>query len=98
MTRLTIELPDDVMAAFTERAKAAGYAGAEAYLLALARAEATRMALPAAHEPHTWTQIEAKLREALEDPSPPIPMTPEAREALWREAKERRAMLQGRAS
>lgn len=97
MTRLTIELPDDVAAAFAERATAVGHAGAEAYLRAFAQAKLARAAEPARREelpayvPHTWAQIEAKVLEALNDPSPPIPVTPEWWETLWREGRERRA-------
>ncbi len=91
MTRLIIELPDELAVVLAERAKAAGHQGAEAYLVAIATQEAKRSSSPEPYEPHTWDQIEAKVFEALDDPSPRIVVTAEFWESIRRGGKERAA-------
>ena len=86
MTRLMIELPDEVAATLAERAKAAGHATTEAFLAAWACAEWGQPPVASRRE------LEVKLLEALEsDLSEPA--TREEWEAIRREGQARVAAL-----
>jgi hypothetical protein len=86
MTRLLIELPDEVAATLAERARAAGHASTEAFLAAWACAEWGEAAVASRHD------LEAKLLEAI-DSGPSEPATREDWDAIRREGQARVAAL-----
>jgi hypothetical protein len=86
MTRLMIELPDDVAATLAERAKAAGHVTTEAFLAAWACAVWGQAPVASRDE------LEANLLEAV-DSGPSEPATREDWEAIRREGQARIAAL-----
>lgn len=88
MTRLMIELPDEVAATLAERAKASGHATVESFLQAWACAEWGEAPVTSLRE------LESKLVEAI-DSGPSEPATREDWEAIRREGQSRLKALRG---
>jgi plasmid stability protein len=91
MTRLSIDLPDDVRTRLQDRAARAGHESVEEYVAALLMAEAEEPADEYGAPPHLTyrsdTELEALLLERVTDGSPGVDATP----AFWKDLKRRAA-------
>src|SRR5437868_3396999 len=94
MTRLSIELPDDVRSKLVERAARGGHASVEAFVQALLRAEADETVDDDDGPPglsfRSEAELEAMLLARLDDDAGEIEVTPEFWDNLQREIQERR--------
>jgi len=94
MTKLSIELADDVRTRLQNRAARAGHESVEAYVTALLQAEVEEPEDEYGAPPHLTYRsdvaLEALLLERVMDESPGIEATPEFWEDLKRRATERR--------
>jgi plasmid stability protein len=94
MTRLSIEVPDEVKSKLEARAARSGHANVEAYVGELLRAEAEELdedyGAPAHLTFRSDRELEALLLESINDPRPSIEATPEFWAALQRRAEARR--------
>jgi plasmid stability protein len=94
MTRLSIDLPEDVRRRLEARAARSGHMTVEAYVQALLTAEAEESLDNYAGPPHltfhTDAELEALLLDRLNDTRPDIEATPEFWEDLERRAEARR--------
>ena len=95
MTRLSIDLPDDVRANLEDRATRAGYPNVEAYIESVLRDEAAEAGNDPGAPPHlTFSsddELEAILVRRLDDPADPVEATAEFWTDLKRRASERRS-------
>lgn len=90
MTRLSIDLPEDVKARLEARAARSGHANVEEFVQALLRAEATAPDSedetgPAHLSYRSAEELEALLLQRIEDPRAGIEVTPE----FWVEFQRR---------
>jgi len=89
MTRLSIDLPEDVKTRLEARAARSGHGTVEEYVQALLRAEADEpsedYAAPAHLTFSTDEELEAMLLQRVNDPRPGIEATPE----FWEDFKRR---------
>ena len=89
MTRLSIDLPDEVRGRLEARAARSGHASIEAYVQELLTAEAEESLEDDAGPPqlgyHSDAELEALLLERVNDPAPGIEVTPE----FWANLKQR---------
>jgi hypothetical protein len=94
MTRLTIQLPDELRTRAEARASESGLGSVEAYVEALVRADLKADGVDHGAPPHlsieSDDQLEALLLERLQSTEPGIEATPEFWARLHEEARARR--------
>ena len=94
MTRLSIDLPEDVKSRLAARAARSGHASVEEYAAALLRADADEPADEYGAPTHLTYRSDAELEALLlvraSDDSPGVEATPEFWEDLKRRVAERR--------
>src|SRR4051812_43232307 len=94
MTRLSIDLPEDITRRLAARATRAGHASVEAYIESLLRAEAVEAEddfdAPSHLAFSTDEELEAILVRRIDDTDGSIEATPEFWQGLKRDAADRR--------